>query len=62
MIDQIFNWCVALLYSLANITGISYEALNVYLFVIINPGLLILAIIVIVYLYNKYAKLKKLFP
>lgn len=60
MINQIFSWCVTALYYLANLTGISYEALNVYLFVFINPGLLILAIFIIAHLYNKYNKLKKI--
>ena len=38
-IDTIFNFCVRLLYDLANILGISYEEINVWLFCIIWPFL-----------------------
>ena len=36
-IDIIFNFCVRLLYDLANILGISYEEINVWLFCVIWP-------------------------
>ena len=36
-IDTIFNFCVHLLYDMANILGISYEEINVWLFVVIWP-------------------------
>ena len=36
-IDQTFNFCVYLLYDLANILGISYEEINVWIFCIIWP-------------------------
>ena len=36
-IDTIFNFCVRLLYDVANILGISYEEINVWLFVVIWP-------------------------
>ena len=36
-IDITFNWCVKLLYDLAAYIGISYEEINVYLFIIIHP-------------------------
>ena len=36
-IDTIFNFCVRLLYDLANILGISYEEINVWLFCVIWP-------------------------
>ena len=38
-IDTIFNFCVRLLYDVANIFGISYEEINVWLFVVIWPFL-----------------------
>ena len=36
-IDIIFNFCIRLLYDVANILGISYEEINVWLFVVIWP-------------------------
>ena len=38
-IDTIFNFCVRLLYDMANILGISYEEINVWLFCVIWPFL-----------------------
>ena len=40
-IDQTFNFCVYLLYDLAHILGITYEEINVWLFIIIQPGLIL---------------------
>ena len=40
-IDVTFNWCVRLLYSVANVIGITYEEINVRLFVIILPLILL---------------------
>ena len=36
-IDKTFNFCVYLLYDLANILGISYEEINVWIFCVIWP-------------------------
>ena len=38
-IDTIFNFCVRLLYDVANILDISYEEINVWLFCVIWPFL-----------------------
>ena len=38
-IDTIFNFCVRLLYDMANVLGISYEEINVWLFCVIWPFL-----------------------
>ena len=43
-IDVTFNWCVRLLYDFATMVGITYEEINVWLFVIIGPCLLIVSI------------------
>ncbi len=40
-IDIIFNWCVYLLYDAALLLGISYEEINVWLFVFILPLILV---------------------
>jgi hypothetical protein len=36
-IDEIFNFCVRLLYDIGGILGITYEEINVWLFVVIWP-------------------------
>ena len=36
-IDETFNFCVRLLYDIGGILGITYEEINVWLFVIIWP-------------------------
>jgi len=48
--DSIFQFCVDLLRELANFIGISYEAINIWLFVVIHP----LITIYLFYLYRKY--------
>lgn len=47
MIDLIFEVCVQILIGLANGLGVSYRAINVYIFVILWP-LVTLTLIVIV--------------
>ena len=41
-IDTVFRICVYILVDLADLIGISYEALNIWVFVIIQPLLIIL--------------------
>jgi hypothetical protein len=36
-IDNIFNFCVILLYNIGSLLGITYEEINVWLFVVIWP-------------------------
>jgi len=36
-IDQTFNFCVYLLYDMADILGITYEEINVWIFCVIWP-------------------------
>ena len=36
-IDETFNFCVRLLYDLGSLIGITYEEINVWLFVILWP-------------------------
>jgi hypothetical protein len=43
-IDVTFNWCVTLLYEIANFIGITYEEINVWLFVVIVPIAFILSL------------------
>ena len=45
MYDQIMtdvcNWCIRFLYKASDFLGMSYEEINVWLFIIIQPGLII---------------------
>ena len=41
-IDTIFRICVYILVDLADLIGISYEAINIWIFVIIQPLLIII--------------------
>jgi hypothetical protein len=43
-IDVVFNYCVRLLYEIAAAIGMTYEEINVYLFVIVGPILLFASI------------------
>ena len=52
-IDTVFNWCVRLLYDVAAIMGITYEEINVYLFVVIGPLVLLTSILLNIYLLSK---------
>ena len=36
-IDAVFRYCVILLVNIAKVLGISYEALNIWVFIIIQP-------------------------
>lgn len=37
---SVCNWCISFLRSVAEITGFSYEEINVWLFIIIQPTLI----------------------
>lgn len=43
-IDVTFDYCVLLLYQLARMLGITYEEINVWLFVIFLPIILLLSL------------------
>jgi hypothetical protein len=47
MIDKIFDWCVVLLVYGADLLGITYKAINVWIFVVVWP-IFTLALIIIV--------------
>ena len=44
-IDVTFDWCVRLLYQFAGWLGITYEEINVWLFVIILPIALLVSLV-----------------
>ena len=42
VIDWIFDWCVWFLIEVAPHLGLTYEEINIYMFIIIQPGLILL--------------------
>lgn len=42
MINDFFNWCVFALEVIGDFTGMGYELANIVIFVIIQPGLILL--------------------
>ena len=42
MINQFFLWCVWVLEVIGEVTGMGYELANIVIFVILQPGLIIL--------------------
>ena len=49
-VDVTFNWCVWLLYDAAGLLGITYEEINIWLFVIIGPALFLISVLLNFYL------------
>lgn len=58
-IDVTFDYCVRLLYWAAEIIGITYEEINVWLFVIIGPILMIISFALNMYLILRYNSVKQ---
>ena len=56
LVDFIFKVCVFILVDLANLLGISYELINIIIFVILQPTLILLFFI----LWRKEKKRKKI--
>ena len=59
-IDVTFDWCVNFLYKIASLFGLSYEEINIWLFVVIGPISLLISIFFNFYFYKKVKKLKKI--
>ena len=57
--NEIFDWCVDLLYYLAGMTGLTYKEINVWLFVIIHPLLTLALLIAVILLIRKNRGLKR---
>lgn len=57
MIDAIFDFCVLLLVFLADMLGTTYEAVNVWIFVIIWPVITLALVGVVIWQYLKIRKL-----
>ena len=58
-IDAIFRYCVVLLVDLARVLGISYEVLNIWVFVIIQPLIIVILLIWALRLRRKIKKLRR---
>jgi len=61
-IDTVFRYCVYILVEAAKWLGTSYEALNVWLFVFILPGLLAASLIANVVLWKKRMRISEQQP
>jgi hypothetical protein len=59
MMDQIFDWCVNVLIYWANLIGITYKEINVWVFVIIWPILTIVLLAVIIWQGRRIRQLSK---
>ena len=56
MIDQFFLWCVWVLEVIGEVTGMGYELANIVIFVILQPGLILLFFIL--WRFEKKRKIK----
>ena len=61
MIDYLFYLCVDILVWLAELTGTTYELINIIIFVIGYPLFVILLLIIIYFQYKKIKELKNRF-
>jgi len=52
-IDAIFRYCVVLLVNVAKALGISYEALNIWMFIIIQPTIIVILMVWVLRLQRK---------
>lgn len=57
MMNQIFDWCVNVLVYWANVLGITYKEINVWVFVIIWPILTLLLVTIILWQQRKIRQL-----
>jgi hypothetical protein len=58
-IDAIFRYCVVLLVNVAKVLGISYEALNIWVFIIIQPLLIVFLFLWVLRLRRRIKRLKR---
>ncbi len=59
-IDLTFNWFIKFLHIVADLLGITYEEINIWLFVVIGPLLFLISIYLNYYFYKKTKKLNKI--
>ena len=61
MIDELFLFCVFVLEVIGEVTGMGYELANIVIFVILQPGLILLFFILWRNQRNKNNKFKKFY-
>ena len=59
MTDKIFNWCVDILVNFAELLGLTYNEINVYIFVIITPLVFLIMFFIIITQQIKIKSLNK---
>jgi hypothetical protein len=57
--DQIFDWCVQLLIDWAKFFHTTYKAINVWIFVIIEPIIFVVMLWLLMKQYKQIRRLKK---
>ena len=57
--NDFFNWCCSCIDFYAHKLGCTYEELNIYLFVILEPILIVLLLGLLIYKSKQYSRLKK---
>ena len=60
MIDKFFLWCVWVLEVIGEVTGMGYELANIVIFVILQPGLILLFFILWRNQINRNNKFKRI--
>ena len=55
-IDITFDYCVTLLYQVAGMMGITYEEINVWLFVFLMPTLLLISLTANIFMWKKLTR------
>ena len=58
-VDALFRYCVVLLVNLAKVIGISYEEINIWIFVIIQPVLIVFLFLWVLRLRKSIKRLKR---
>ena len=61
MIDELFLFCVFVLEVIGEVTGMGYELANIVIFVILQPGLILLFFILWRNQINRNNKYKKIY-
>ncbi|MBW6536857.1 MAG: hypothetical protein K0B11_17750 [Mariniphaga sp.] len=56
--NELFNWCVEFLVWLADLVGMTYEEVNIWIFVIIEPLVFVLMLWVIIRQRRKFRKIQ----
>lgn len=58
-VNSFFNWCCSCIDFYADKLGCTYEELNIYLFVILEPVIILLLLGLLIYKSKQYSRLKK---